>query len=325
MGGTHDELLWPSLGLAREAAAAHGAIPAPAELMQPRASLPEGMSTGPTAPTSAATWQSKEVMDAAGMAAAAATAAAKAATIAASGLRGPGSAHGGGGTPRGYAERVIRAPQNSSWADVLRIEAAEKQLAEAQLALRNLRAASQSAEATALARLGEHAPATPNEAVAPYHAGHAASSATATHHVFEQTPLEEEDLDAAEYDAQRFIFCSRAYMFDAAVRRPTAPSLVEELNLPKAMPARFQHAAAYRHQQAQQQAAKAQLPQLSDGGNATPSADSNRPVVTLLLPSAALQGVVEEKPKTQVDNNELMQVQCQVLNASRFTPAVPGA
>ena len=226
--------------------------------------------------------------------------------------------------PRGYAERVIRAPQNSSWADVLRIEAAEKQLAEAQLALRNLRAASQSAEATALARLGEHAPATPNEAVAPYHAGHAASP-TATHHVFEQTPLEEEDLDAAEYDAQRFIFCSRAYMFDAAVRRPTAPSLVEELNLPKAMPARFQHAAAYRHQQAQQQAAKAQLPQLSDGGNATPSADSNRPVVTLLLPSAALQGVVEEKPKTQVDNNELMQVQCQVLNASRFTPAVPGA
>merc|ERR1719311_636333 len=200
MGGTHDELLWPSLGLAREAAAAHGAIPAPAELMQPRASLPEGMSTGPTAPTSAATWQSKEVMDAAGMAAAAATAAATAATIAASGLRGLGSAHGGGGTPRGYAERVIRAPQNSSWADVLRIEAAEKQLAEAQLALRNLRAASQSAEATALARLGEHAPATPNEAVAPYHAGHAAS-ATATHHVFEQTPLEEEDLDAAEYDA----------------------------------------------------------------------------------------------------------------------------
>ena len=73
------------------------------------------------------------------------------------------------------------------------------------------------------------------------------------------------------------------------------------------------------------ESAKAQLPQLSDGGNATPSADSNRPVVTLLLPSAALQGVVEEKPKTQVDSNELMQVQCQVLNASRFTPAVPGA
>ena len=44
--------------------------------------------------------------------------------------------------PRGYAERVVRAPQNSSWADVLRIEAAEQQLAEAPLALRNLRAAS---------------------------------------------------------------------------------------------------------------------------------------------------------------------------------------
>merc|ERR1719240_1418517 len=102
-------------------------------------------------------------------------------------------------------------------------------------------------------------------------------------------PIEEpEALEGAEadaYDAQRFIFCSRAYMFDAAVRRPShvhrpsslgASSLSgsglsasAELDVPSAMPPRFRDAAAYRHAQQQQR-----LPQLGDGGNATPAAKS---------------------------------------------------
>jgi hypothetical protein len=49
-----------------------------------------------------------------------------------------------------------------------------------------------------------------------------------------------------EYDTQRYIFCSRAYMFDAAVRRPpraetpaTTLGVVSgaELDLPPTMPA----------------------------------------------------------------------------------------
>jgi hypothetical protein len=63
------------------------------------------------------------------------------------------------------------------------------------------------------------------------------------------------------------------------------------------------------------------LPRLSDGGNATTSAEAaTHPVVTLLLPSAALHGVVGADGAPSTPDTELTQVQCQVLNASRFTP-----
>jgi len=255
--------------------------------------------------------------------------------------------------PRGYAERVIRAPSNSSWADVLRIEAAEKRLAEAQLALRELSHLRRGAADGAAAAAGANA--LPHPTYAPDHlSAYEAAAAgaprqrarhSATMHdsdgdgVFE--PVDEDDTDGAdgplltgaEYDAQRFIFCSRAYMFDAAVRRPGTsprpPSPLDHPKLPEGMPARFRDGVDYRQQQQQQQqqqqaGAVSNLQRISDGGNATPSpSDARRPVVTLLLPSAALSGVVgAERPADgagATSAESLMQVQCQVLNASRFT------
>jgi len=112
-------------------------------------------------------------------------------------------------------------------------------------------------------------------------------------------------------------------MFDAAIRRrPTAgvhssaSPTGTELDLPASMPARFRHGAAYN---------AARVPQVTGGvaGNASgPEQALRQPVVTLLLPSAALEGVrgvddlSGEKP--QHEQTDLMQVQCQVLNASRW-------
>ena len=208
--------------------------------------------------------------------------------------------------PTPVPHRVIRAPQNSSWADVLRIEAAEKALADAASRQQQI----------------DNAPT----ALAQFDPAAAASRSYARPPVFEHIEDEAEgSFDADEYDAQRYIFCSRAYMFDAAVRRSRPmsrrqPSSDLELELPSKMPPRFRDAAVYRHAQQQQQ-----LKQLSDGGNATaPPAKPTGPVVTLLLPSAALHGVFgaggESAPSPPADS-ELMQVQCQVLNASRFPTA----
>ena len=69
------------------------------------------------------------------------------------------------------------------------------------------------------------------------------------------------------------------------------------------------------------------MPRVTDGNTSADDATS-KPVVTLLLPSAALQGMRlgdddhEARPsgsssKSSAERNELMQVQCQVLNASR--------
>ena len=226
----------------------------------------------------------------------------------------PGSVEDKKTVPRGFGERVVRAPQNSSWADVLRIEEAEKQLAEAQLTLRTLGrpVPGDAGHATALA---------------------APRAAPRREPLYEHGDWAHDDLDTDAYDAQRYIFCSRTYMFDAAVRMPTPashgvpPSAAggpsTELELPASMPARFRHAADYR--------ARNELAQVTDGSNVSapgPSDPSLRqPVVTLLLPSAALHGVrgVESHGPAasagRAGNNELMQVQCQVLNASRFTPA----
>jgi hypothetical protein len=228
---------------------------------------------------------------------------------------------------RGYAERVIRAPQNSSWADVLRIEAAEKQLAEAQLALRALRESGHLGAAdhsAAVARPIEHAEAVAEHASAlaahqrlvapprPLSSEAKASaafggSATDRPPVFEHVESEDElDTTAQQYEAERYIFCSRTYMFDAPV-------------LPTSTPSRFRHPAAFPRSAAY--TPDGRLPQISDGRNeSSPEAGSKPPVFNLLLPSAALQGVVAPDVRGgAASNSDLTQVQCQVLNSSRFT------
>ena len=253
---------------------------------------------------------------------------------------GVGGAIGSAATARGYGERVIRAPQNSSWADVLRIEAAEKQLAEAQLTLRSLGRYPPShppsvkahAEAQAAAAVETVASAADAEQVSP-HVGETTTTALAAPRAaapryarpnqfdrYEHLPRFEPSLDAEgdEYDAQRYIFCSRAYMFDAAVRRSpkaaafgASDAVGSELDLPAKMPARFRHGADFYQQE---------LPQVTDGNTSAGAAASKLPVVNLLLPSAALQGV--QGVQEEEDKAELMQVQCQVLNASRVASPV---
>jgi len=239
--------------------------------------------------------------------------------------------------PRGYAERVIRAPQNSSWADVLRIEAAEKQMAEAQMALRALGVQrSPSVEHAQAEPVGAHADA--KALAAPRSKG-----AFQMHEpVFEPSWKSEEaafyddDFEPSAADAERYIFCSRAYMFDA-IRRPAAVSSrpanvgAGDFELPSTMPERFRYTA--------DRASRQELPQLTDGDNTSSPPRSNDPslrlpVVNLLLPSAALQGVrgvsgteadaedsdgAARTTGTGNSRNELMQVQCQVLNASRWS------
>jgi len=116
-------------------------------------------------------------------------------------------------------------------------------------------------------------------------------------------------------EAQRFIFCSRAFAFDVShAPSPRASShhgggpARQPQQLPAAMPARFRHAAA--------------MPQLTDGSLGSNASDlpeprPTLPIVSLLLPTAALRGLILPA-KEQAADTELMQVQCQVLNASRF-------
>ena len=128
-------------------------------------------------------------------------------------------------------ERVIRAPQNSSWNDVLRIEAAERDLFEAQLALRQLRAAGKLASTLSIRPAIEHANMLADHAkallAAPRNSAHHTPSSiprmsvpatNGSAPVYEHIEEDETEYMPDEYEAQRFIFCSRAYMFDAAVR-----------------------------------------------------------------------------------------------------------
>lgn len=128
--------------------------------------------------------------------------------------------------------------------------------------------------------------------------------------VWKTDPLVDDE-DEDELDAQRYIFCSRAYMFDAShrhgprrssPRRPASPPAASGLDLPAAMPARFRHAA--------QQG----VPQLTDGRNETQAAA--RPTVQFLLPSAALHGIAGA-PVDASAGSDLLQVTCQVTNVSR--------
>lgn len=235
-------------------------------------------------------------------------------------------------------ERVIRAPGNSSWADVLKIEAAERQLHEAQLALRQLRAASEMATRLASRPVVEHAAMLADEAKALLGVPHSTSTASSVPRmsapstntsapVYEHVEEEESDLSPSEYEAQRFIFCSRAYMFDAAVRRPQHDfdqrAMGADLDvMDSGIPPRFRSAPS--------RAATHKLPMLEASGNASAHSSNGMkaPVVTLLLPSAALQGVVGQERHHMPESgtapagtgrSDLMQVQCQVLNASRFT------
>ena len=93
------------------------------------------------------------------------------------------------------------------------------------------------------------------------------------------------------------------------------------------MPARFRHGAgmAAIHELPSQA-----LPQLTDGqglphvaGNESeplPLPSARYPVVRMLLPSAALSGVVSgaDARGSEDLSGDLMQVSCQVLNASRW-------
>ena len=278
--------------------------------------------------------------------------------------------------PLADAERVTRAPHNSSWMDVLRIEAAERQLAEAQLALRQLRLAGEmattlAARPCAAARpctaagaaqddegtgtaLSDHAKALAVPGSMPG-SGEMAKAAGALRAVMEKLeqgmpkqasavprmsahsngtrgpvyePVEEEEdfeTASATYEAQRYVFCSRAYMFDAAVRHsPSSGVGRTSPELPRSMPPRFRHAAAYRDAPPRdaQRLPDGRLPMLAGGNESSPAL----PVVNLLLPSATLQGVPGAPPSSSAPNggnSDLMQVQCQVLNVSRFTTSVP--
>jgi len=145
--------------------------------------------------------------------------------------------------------------------------------------------------------------------------------------------LPDDAFEASSEAARRFIFCARSYAFDVVkqtgqtrgsephspdARAATGRAGSRELPLPTAMPARFRHAAA-------------SVPQLTDGSNTSDAhAESTLrkpqlPVVSFLLPTAALGGVAQRVPHADHEpydadkaDSDLMQVTCQVLNASRI-------
>ena len=223
------------------------------------------------------------------------------------------------------AGRVLMLPRNSSWADALRVEAAEQQLM---------------VRGEAMVR--ENAPVPDGALLAsplPQYPQYAASTSDQVYEPEWKAEEEEDYFDQLDLSpeaeaeaARRDIFCARAYTFDVASDRRTrqsspaaasppvsAPAPSRELSLP-AMPARFRHGAARIHE----------LPQLTDGhpgGNESeppPLSSALYPVVSMLLPTAALRGVVsgvDDHLSSDDISGELMQVSCQVLNASRWGDA----
>ena len=240
---------------------------------------------------------------------------------------------GGALAPALVAVPVIRLPQNSSWADALRTEAAEQRLlAEQQLKKAAVaeHEASEIAVAASRRRVGSRQLTWPAQ--------------TEQRHVYEPDWKDEEeevaldgdgvvpplpfggtelydDAFADRFSARRFVFCPRAIVYEnfragVASRGDVAERPVEKL--PVAMPARFRHAASQ----------KLPMPALTDGSNSTtelPAAPE--PVVSLLLPSAALHGVVAvsdggRRPPPRTEEGEvpgLVQVTCQLLNATRWS------
>ena len=238
------------------------------------------------------------------------------------------------------AGRVLMLPRNSSWADALRVEAAEKQLM-----VRG--------EAAMLHGSGTGSGAMPPvpdtgallASPLPLQIKAAAPADKVYEPAWKDSAEEEEEyfdpydphsIETEENQRRRFIFCARAYTFDVTSARrgarasspaapsapaPAAPAPSRELSLP-AMPARFRHGAARVHELPNKG-----LPQLTDGhmpgGNESeplPLPSARYPVVSMLLPSAALRGVVTGVDDGGSDDlsGDLMQVSCQVLNASRW-------
>mmetsp|Transcript_41149 Transcript_41149/g.99811 ORF Transcript_41149/g.99811 Transcript_41149/m.99811 type:complete len:476 (+) Transcript_41149:578-2005(+) len=209
------------------------------------------------------------------------------------------------------SSRVIKLPHNSSWGDALRFEALEGSLAR-----RVERAISDPKEERALV----HHDVTTHDA----DLGQDWSQPTRVYDSIWSKSRDGQQLSAEEEeerDEQRYIFCSRAYMFDAVepLRSPRSRSSgstppAPTSPLPAAMPARFRHAA------------QQHLPQLTDGNtNSTPQTTDRfgGPTVKFLLPSAALRGIVSTDVHKELDANlrteDLMQITCQVTNVSRVS------
>jgi len=245
------------------------------------------------------------------------------------------------------AGRVLMLPRNSSWADALRVEAAEKQLmvrGEAAM-LHGSGGGSGSGAMPPVPDTGAllasplplqiKAAAPADKVYEPAWEG----SAEEEEEYFE--PYDPHSIETEENQRRRFIFCARAYTFDVTSARrgarasspaapsapaPAAPAPSRELSLP-AMPARFRHGAARVHELPNKGLPNKGLPQLTDGhmpgGNESeplPLPSARYPVVSMLLPSAALRGVVTGVDDGGSDDlsGDLMQVSCQVLNASRW-------
>ena len=241
------------------------------------------------------------------------------------------------------AGRVLVLPRNSSWADALRVEAAEKQLmvrGEAAILHGGGGAMPPVAETGALLasplplQLKAAAPA--DKVYDKVYEPAWKDSGEEDEEYFDQ--YDPHSIESEKEQRRRFIFCARAYTFDVSAARrasppaapkapaPAAPAPSRELSLP-AMPARFRHGAGMA---AIHELPKQGLPQLTDGqglphvaGNESeplPLPSARYPIVKMLLPSAALSGVVtgaDERGSEDL-SGDLMQVSCQVLNASRW-------
>jgi len=241
------------------------------------------------------------------------------------------------------AGRVLVLPRNSSWADALRVEAAEKQLMVRGEAAMLHGSGSGSGS-------GAMPPVPDTGALLASPLPLQLKAAAPADKVYEpawEDSAEEEEEYFEQYDPRsieteadqrrRFIFCARAYSFDVdhlgrrgarasspaapSAPAPAAPAPYGELSLP-AMPARFRHGAARIHELPNKG-----LPQLTDGhmpgGNESdplPLPSARYPIVSMLLPSAALSGIVSGVDDRGSDDlsSDLMQVSCQVLNASRW-------
>lgn len=244
-------------------------------------------------------------------------------------------------------DRVTYLPQNSGWKDALRVETEDGERSKRQVALAS--AGLNSGGANLALVQSPNTWTQHDEDQVLYQERYARKqnfkyTSADKDTLFELEDEEPEDLEHLDEEArERFIFCSRAYMFDAsrhakrAGRRvvhvspgsappsspppPPAP-LMSDFELPAAMPARFRHAASMA-------APATQLPQLTDGSSnqtASDGAHSNYPVVNLLLPSAALRGVVDlhgeswsrQEARDPSQPGDLTQLSCRILNASRF-------
>lgn len=223
--------------------------------------------------------------------------------------------------PHPSSERVVRLPPNSSWADALRTEAADARLQEMQLAPGTANAGAHGTHVHAGAH-GTHGRATyVQESHRVYEPQWDETEEYEPAPGAEKFVFDESAFESFDEAKRRYIFCARAYTFDVAgtgASKQTPTPTSTELQI-AAMPARFRHAAMR----------AGAVPQLT-GGNASGdegAASGRLPVVSLLMPSAALRGVLQTEhphdrpwnPSPPPVDDSLVQVSCQVLNATRLT------